>query len=362
MYDIKFIHTSNPGYLRNEGRFISQILVFSLYFSIFFVITNFIRKFSDLRNLVKYFLLGVFVLAVLGVFQELLFVLARIDFLPLGSYGHPRTASEFSYFGVTMIRICSLAGEPKSFGMFLAIAIVILRMSNKLNRPFFRNQRVYIFGLLGLLVLTLSTSGFLMLVILIVISEVFMRFYIKGSLNRTTVLSSIILISFIAYFSKPLEDIMQERIFGRDLTNEDFDVTINNFLKDNPEWLVFGSGLGNIHNLAAPYMPVESEFYMQDTIFIAKSGYLRILSETGAVGSFLFIIANLVIIFKCLRFYRKTKLKELLFYGILSILLFIAYLARGNYVIEIYLLILAIANVSKLLLTDKDLELETTGT
>lgn len=343
---MEYISTSNPGFLRNEGRYISQIINYSILFSVIYIIHHGIKNLESILKIVKYFILGIIILGVLGFLQQLFFIFFNLDILPLplGVDG-VRVAGTFDYFGIQMIRICSLAGEPKSLGMFLAIGIVIVRLLTSFKIKLFKFQTVIVYLLLSLLFLTLSTSGFLLLAILWVASELILRF--SGILPRISILSLILgflFISALIYLAEPIENVINDRVFERDLTNEDFDAVVKSFLIDNPHWLIFGSGIGNIHNLASPYIPDQLYYFMQENIFVAKSGYLRIISETGLVGFLLFIIFNLSIISKSIFIYIRSKQKILFFIGLSSILLFLAYMARGLYVTEAYLFFLALAN------------------
>ena len=109
---------------------------------------------------------------------------------------------------------------------------------------------------------------------------------------------------------------------------------------DKPQYLLFGSGVGNIHNLAAQYIPQEYLHYMKDNIFVAKSGYLRIISELGLLGMFLFLNFNFLLILSVYR--SKIIKKEYIFIliGIMIISLF-AYLSR-SYLLNIYILIVSL--------------------
>lgn len=78
---------------------------------------------------------------------------------------------------------------------------------------------------------------------------------------------------------------------------------------------------------------------MKDNIFVAKSGYLRIISELGLLGMFLFLNFNFLLI---LSVYRSKIIKEYIFIliGIMIISLF-AYLSR-SYLLNIYILIVSL--------------------
>lgn len=119
------------------------------------------------------------------------------------------------------------------------------------------------------------------------------------------------------------------------------------FLSKFPEYLFFGSGLGNIHNLAFPYIRTENLYYMKGNIFVAKSGYLRVISELGLLGFCLFSLMTYSI-------FRKLNYVKNIYTGELQkiiksmqfviIIVFIAYMSR-SYVFGEFILFLAMANV-----------------
>jgi hypothetical protein len=147
----------------------------------------------------------------------------------------------------------------------------------------------------------------------------------------------------IVIFSGPLDDIINDRVTDRDKI-EDWDAVVLEGLKENPQYLMFGSGLGNIHNIAAPYIDrFENLAFMEENIFTAKSGYLRIISECGFVGFILFFIFNAQIIVSAFYSYNKYRFTVYALFATLSVLALVSYLARV-YVTEFYLFIMAIAN------------------
>jgi O-antigen ligase len=49
--------------------------------------------------------------------------------------------------------------------------------------------------------------------------------------------------------------------------------------------------MGNIHFWAADYIPRQFAYFMTNSVFVAKAGFLRILSELGILGLLLFLAA-----------------------------------------------------------------------
>ena len=142
---------------------------------------------------------------------------------------------------------------------------------------------------------------------------------------------------------------LNERVLDRNIASEDYDQPIQDFLMAKSEYSIFGVGMGNIHNLSEKYINSQNKFYMANTIFVAKSGYLKLISELGFIGLFLFFLMNFYILRNLIYLYKKNNnLKNNEIYLILSILLilsFVGFLARV-YLINIYMIILAISSIS----------------
>jgi hypothetical protein len=69
---------------------------------------------------------------------------------------------------------------------------------------------------------------------------------------------------------------------------EDFNVGITDFLLDQPIFTITGVGLGNVHLYATEYLPVEVQSYAAGTPFVAKSFFLKWLSELGLLSFLVF--------------------------------------------------------------------------
>lgn len=343
---IQFISSDNPGFLRNEGRYISQIINYSLLYSIFYISYNYIHTKKEIILLLKFFLYGLIIISSIGLSQEIIYILTGIDITPLYRDDYSlRSAATFDYFGIPLIRINSLAGEPKSLGMFTSLGIIMLKVFNTLQIKLIKKQNIFYVLFFITLILTLSSSGFLLLVILWILSEIILRYFkLLPKISVGKFFSFIVIGILVIAFSEPLDSIINDRITERDKI-EDFDAVIIEGLKNNPQYIIYGSGLGNIHNIAAPYInQFENLGFMENNIFVAKSGYLRIISETGAIGFLFFLIFNMQIILNAFSCYQKNKLIIIAIFASLSIIAFISFLAR-TYVAEFYLFIMAITNV-----------------
>ena len=90
----------------------------------------------------------------------------------------------------------------------------------------------------------------------------------------------------------PVIDIIANRTIERvnsDGALEDFDKTILSWLESAPQAAVAGVGLGNAHLYATPFLDPLFALYAEGNVFVAKTQYLRFISEIGIIGLALFL-------------------------------------------------------------------------
>lgn len=327
------------GFFRSEGRFLSQIFLWFLTFSIIPLACNYIKHISDIFKYLKVYISGLILLVILGWVQFSIFYLTKVDIFPLGGIAGVSHSGLWSFDGTTFFRMSSLGGEPKTFSISLVVGFFIILFSNRHNIFFFKYDPILKYSFIFTSFATLSTSGMVLFIIL----YSFFLFYITTNtrlvatrnIKKTIYSLSIffILCLFVFNYWDFISVIIQKRIFERDVMSEDWDAPIQIWLSKSPEFIFFGSGLGNVHNFAYPYILKETLFYMENSIFVAKSGYLRIVSELGLVGFFLFI-------FMIYNTYRKlgtvsnfaeasTKKLFVVMQAILVVIV-LSFLARGS--------------------------------
>lgn len=341
------------GFFRSEGRFIAQIVLLLLTFGILIVASNYVKKIEQVAVYLKTYLHALLLLVALGWIQYVIYNLSGADIFPIGFYsdGTARTGI-WTYMGSGIFRISSLGGEPKGLAQSLVIGFFIIHAFNHFKMFFFSKYDKYIKLLfLATVFATLSTSGYVLFVILYIIFKGYLlsisgfRLKIDSKKIFTSFLIIAILGTLIYKNQNFFTTMFDERIAERNITSEDFDAPIQAFLYDNPEFLLFGSGLGNAHNLASDYIPSQLQHYMEDTIFVAKSGYLRLVSELGMTGIMIFFMIFIYTYNNLNLANHKTSILSTYYKALqtLLILLLFAYLARG-YVIAPMMLILAMAN------------------
>lgn len=338
------------NFFRSEGRFITQIILYIFIFTLIPLAFNYIRKSDDIYKYLKAYLSGIIFLLFLGWLQFFIYHLSGVDIFPIAieADGTIRTAI-YNFQGLEIFRMCSLGGEPKVFSMSLILGFFVIHVANRYKIFFFKHDYKLKYLILFTSFATFSSSGMALFIILLFIDILlFQRFYIK-KLSMKKIFGSILFFSILAVIIITYYDviwtIIELRLLERDVLSEDYDAPIQLFLLDQPIFLFFGSGLGNIHNFAMEYVPNIYKHYMLDNLFVAKSGYLRIISELGLVGFFLF--TSIIIVF-----YLKTKQMQKIvndnaFVKLsqnLLVLFFIAFLARG-YLFNELIILISIINV-----------------
>ena len=337
-----------PGYFRSEGRYISQLIFLILMFSIVPLAFNYIKSIQDAFKYFKIYLYALILLSILGWIQYSIYTVSGIDLFPIGE----REGISITGIWDGIFRISSLGGDPKAFSVSLVIAFFIIHVFNKNNIYFFKYDKYIKYLFFFTIFATFSTSGIVMFAIIYIIYNLYQLFISKSVSKYSTKrflygIFILFLLIFLIYQNLDfLSKVLDERILGRDIASEDSDAPIQIFLLKFPEYLIFGSGLGNIHNFAYPYILPESMHYMKGQTFVAKSGYLRIISETGLIGFSLFILMTYTMYKKLSnikKLFDKEKENVILSIQALLFLVLIAYLSR-SYVFGEYILFLAIAN------------------
>ncbi len=198
--------------------------------------------------------------------------------------------------------------------------------------------------------MSFATSGVFVLIAGLLLLAV-LSLFIKGlrlvpALKRITAIVVFLIIFFSIIIGSGilpydmLEAVIIERTIARSPI-ELFDAAAIGFLLTNPQYGLFGVGMGNIHlyawdnllqhamidPLAAWVIP-----YAHDFVFIPNSGYLEIILELGLIGLFLFLAVFLIpirLIFRRMRHIQGDDLKRLgLILGCFGIFILLTYLMR----------------------------------
>ena len=334
---------SDYALFRGRLRWVAQIIVMLLFFMpvlFLYIKTPDIKKISII---ISTFCGTVGVLCVLGILQLLVFKTTGKDIFPIDLFSpqDEMIASRSAFTAILkneqVLRVSSCgAGEPKHFGYTCAIALTLylLRLIYT-ERDYLK--RIYVhMGMVALLIiniiLTLSTQSFLILginILLLFMIILFRRGLFSGL--TLTYFFFLALGSIVIARNDYVNQVMQARIYERlEETGvvEDFNITIINFLKDNPLFLVTGTGLGQVHFFAQDYIPRNFRYYMRDSVFVAKAGSLRVISELGIIGFLLFVSIVFYLV------YRLSLLRRISRHSLIAIVLTFIMLVNFDYLVS----------------------------
>ena len=293
------------GFARqSEIRSILQVFMLVLTLIPIWVFPRYLRRIEDIFLIVKVVICSLAILASISLVQLFLWLLTGIDFLPVGiinqylggNLDDVRYGGEYLTDTISLYRVNSFGGEPKGLGVSMAMGMILIQtllvyVNNK-KYAIYLNLCWILFAIT--LFATLSTTAFIVWPL-----ATFISIFFLGSTHTIFILKRfMILICVVAITLEIIDfsiiDVMTDRTFTR-LANsevglfEDFNDAIIKFLQENSLYILFGTGLGNIHLYADSFLHPLVASYASGTAFVAKMGWLRILSETGIFSLILFI-------------------------------------------------------------------------
>lgn len=285
-------------------RAVSQIVMFFILLSPLIVICVLLRRPEEHIDLARIYIKSVVVLCIVGWIQIAIWLVTGNDPFPvgivnqiLGGQGSIRSGS-FGFEGHNIIRMSSFGGEPKGLGASIAIALLILQAVGITSR--IKVWYCWLFLLTSLLstfstMAILGWAGATVTQLVMSARSGFNSRLVKPKRIRKKIIISI-LVSLLAV-SALVVTTGPDKVFGllsyrtteRVQSSEygyleEFNVAIISFLLSQPQYILSGVGLGNVHLYADEFLPVEVRYYASGTAFVAKSGALRWISEVGMVS------------------------------------------------------------------------------
>lgn len=319
--------------LRGKYRWIMQIFVWFLLF-VPLIYSLYIKTTVEIKTLLNIFIISLIILTALGYVQYISYTFFNYDPFPIGILMDVERhgIGLLGYYDSFIFRMSSIGGEPKHLAYSLVIGLTVLLSYFMIKKEFFnKNIDIFIFLFLFIaLLLTFSTQGYILLFLNLTVLLIYFR--------RIKIAFFLIVIIFLVgtiiytYLGMSLSDIIYLRLFREkedillSTYIEDWNEAVLGFLKDHPRFLITGVGVGNIHLWAQDYIPDYAAHYMTGNVFVAKSGFLRILSETGLFGLFLFFYSYL----KPFINFKKYILKANIHFLLISILIFLDFLLSAD--------------------------------
>lgn len=302
------------------------------------------RRTADVAQALRIYLVSLLVLAVIGWLQLLVWYATGTNPLPVGILNAALGGADifiregqFALDSLNIYRMNSFAGEPRNLATALVLGLMLLQVLVLAQRR--PGRRVYaLWGFFFASTLaTFSTSG--TLVWLLGTAALLPIFWLTRTPIRrstTTIVGGLALLVaplaigvVVAEASGiPVIDIVASRTFERIESNgavEDFDLAITRYLDANPMAVVTGTGLGNVHLYAAPYLDPEHALYAEGNVFQGKTGVIRTVSELGLIGFALFCLWYLALVWQVrMRFFADPVLAAAAPLAMITLVVFMA--------------------------------------
>ena len=319
------------GFLKNEGRIISQSIFFILTINLALLPFLIVKSFKQIITSIKVLLNSTVVLGFFGLVQFIVVKFTGLNPFPIkGSDG----ISHSGYLMDSMFRINSLAGEPKHMSIAMVIGITILLLCQLKKIRIIKFNSLLLLLLLFNLFFAFSTTGYVMLAASLLLIAIF------NGLFNLKIIFSILAVIFILKINISDSEIES---FDKQKNRAGFEVqdqSIIDYFSDEPIQIFFGKGLGNIHHYSVKYIPDDFPLF-QTTPYKANSGIIYMISDYGFVGILLLFWLVSSLIYSDFKLYREKTNQNLVNQNqILSLLtLIIAVLFLFRYYELIFILV-----------------------
>lgn len=228
----------------------------------------------------------------------------------IGREGFEPYTGQFALGEIRVYRMNSLGGEPRHLGQALAVALLLIQvLAGTGPGPSLRRKLLATWVFLSItLAMTYATSaaalwatGTLTLALvrrsplipkgmrpLLLAAPGRVALPAVALLGLSWIGATVLVRQVIPALS--VSALLSRRTVERRLTDDlDFEGAIARALASSPGRLVVGWGLGNAHLAAREHLDERARQYALDTPFVAKTGILRSISETGLVGLLLLL-------------------------------------------------------------------------
>ena len=320
----------------------------------FFISLIILKKKFQWAIILKSYVYGVIFVCFLGILQFILFYIIGRDIFPLGynENGLGRSG-EFIVLGKLILRICSIAGEPRDLALHVILAILIISYFSLSFKKNVLNLIKFLFILT--LLLTFSTTGFTLLFIILLFKYIYKIFLLRrlsfrNIFNYKTYFFIILITIFNNYIVEIFHFVFQADKIQNILT-EDVDSLVNKFLLNNKNYILTGVGSGNIYLHTFNINDDPNLSYVQDNVIQARYGFRRIIGDQGIFMLFLFLLFLFNKIYIIYKLDHNKYKYPIIFFLATSIVIFLLRDAAFDFLILIFLIITPNYNI--LLLDEK---------
>ncbi|MEZ5720470.1 MAG: hypothetical protein R3D59_01490 [Paracoccaceae bacterium] len=217
---------------------------------------------------------GVFALVQVAVFSR-----TGLNLFPIiGSDDTIRSA----FINNLTFRATSFAGEPKHLGILMSVGLTSFFLARLFRiRIGGRFALLMPLAMIGAVLFSLSTTGVALTAAGIGISS--LLFFRRFRFIDVAVVG-IVLFAVLGWYStaeSSFQTAMEKQLTKENLEPQDDSVRLA--LLANPEFILTGTGLGNIHLIAVDYLPANFPLF-RDAGYKSNSGFLFVLGDAGLIG------------------------------------------------------------------------------
>ena len=298
------------GALRNaNARAVIQIVLFLLYLTPVLLVGWLMTRRDDLAACGRIYVASAVVLAAIGWVQLALWYATGSNPIQVSALAAALGGAEqynrqgaFGFAQLQIYRMNSFAGEPRQLGTTLVLAMLLIQAYalTATRPPMLRLLALWLF-LFSAAAATYSTSAAAIWLIGTAVelpAAWLLRIPVRRSggamAGAALVVVAVLGLAVAAAETRgiPVVKLIAERTVERlDESGavEDFDLAILAYLDRHPGDAVTGLGIGDAHLYAAPFLDPIFAVYAENTVFSAKTGYLKLISEIGLIGLGLFL-------------------------------------------------------------------------
>lgn len=296
--------------------------------------------YCDAVNIYKSFYVSLKLIALIAICQSVIYKFTSFDIFPMRKdfISESSGLSVVSKYG--FLRATAGVGEPKQAAKFISLGIAM----NLLGYEIMGWNRIRIRDLIlffAAMFFTFSTTGYIITVIILIL---FCLKYLKqGNALLTIPIIFVAIIAIIFIVNSPVitDKIVGGIESGEVIGLEDTDSTVIYWLKSEPWFLIFGTGLANVACYAYKYVPVDRS-YVLGYPFTLRRGVIKFIADGGIVC----LIFQLFIMFSLYNFSIRKNIKTK-YFGIFILLMYFMLTCEALFEVELMLFALLYSLSSK---------------
>lgn len=309
--------------LRGKLRWVFQIIYMILSFAPLHYIPCVLKTYSDIKKITLFFIFSCLINAIMGITQYATYKLTGVDIFPMSLFmgTELRDTALYDWGNLRIMRVCGLGGEPKNLAYTMVTGFVVLYSFILSGGRYKMSWSIIAILIICIcLFLTLSSQGIILLGFALIFCPIIMMIVKRKATIRGLFATIFVVMAgwYIWNFTvagKLLQLRTVERFTEKGVGTgakgiEDFDEIILSYLNDNPFRIITGFGLGNVHFYTREYIPKDLKYYIDKSVFVSKKGMIKIITETGVIGLFIFF-RGLVLPLRKFSKFGKITLKEI---------------------------------------------------